>query len=166
MEHQEPTCGELVIVVDVGAVISASFPLDVDHTPPQFCINSYWAGSSGFIALPQGSANWSGGYHDNLSGVVSMTVNGYHAVLTPGAGNGGTWVIPDSSGMMLPDFDITVTDAAGNDGCIACVRCVSRSVPDLELICDLPGGPNHSRFGEVCRAGLGSPPAPELRPYT
>ncbi len=98
----------------IGAVATASYPLDVDHTPPQFCINSYWANSSGFYPLPQGSANWSGSYRDNLSGVVSMTVNGDQPVLTPGANGSGTWVIPNSSGLILPDFDITVTDAAGN----------------------------------------------------
>ena len=98
----------------IGAVATASFPLDVDHTPPQFCVNRYWSDSSGFYPLPQGSANWSGSYRDNLSGVVSMTVNGQTPVLTPGAGNTGTWVLPNSSALVLPDFDITVTDAAGN----------------------------------------------------
>ena len=86
----------------------------MDHAAPQFCVNSYWAGSSGFFPLPEGSANWSGSYRDDLSGVVAMTVDGYRPVLTPGTGNGGTWVIPDSRSMVLPDFDVTVTDAAGN----------------------------------------------------
>ncbi len=98
----------------IGAVATADFPLNVDHSPPQFCVNSYWAGSSGFYPLPQGSADWSGNYRDDLSGVVSMTVNGYHPVLTPPSGTAGSWVIPDSSSLVLPDFDITVTDAAGN----------------------------------------------------
>ena len=98
----------------VGAVASASFALNVDHTAPQFCVNSYWSGSSGFFPLPAGSANWSGSYRDDLSGVVAMTVDGYRPVLTPGTGNGGTWVIPDSRNTILPDFDVTVTDAAGN----------------------------------------------------
>lgn len=98
----------------IGTVATASFPLNVDHTPPQFCVNSYWATSSGFYPLPQGSANWSGSYRDNLSGVVAMTINGATPVLTPGADNTGTWVLPDSSALVLPDFDITVTDAAGN----------------------------------------------------
>ena len=84
------------------------------HTPPQFCVNSYWASSSGFYPLPQGSANWSGSYRDNLSGVVSMSVNGQTPVLTSGAGNTGTRVLPNSSALVLADFDITVTDAAGN----------------------------------------------------
>ena len=99
---------------DIGAVASASFPLDVDHTPPQFCVNNYWSNSSGFYPLPQGSANWSGDYRDNLSGVVSLTIDGHTPVLTPGTGDAGTWVLPDSSALVLPDFDVTVTDAAGN----------------------------------------------------
>ena len=82
----------------------------MDHTAPQFCVNSYWSGSSGFFPLPEGSANWSGSYRDDLSGVVAMTVDGYRPVLTPGTGNGGTWVIPDSRSMVLPDFDVTMVE--------------------------------------------------------
>ncbi len=98
----------------IGTVVTKTYPFDVDHTPPQFCVNGYWADASGYYMLPNGSVNWSGEYRDNLSGVVSMTVNGDTATLTPNPDGTGSWVIPNSVGVTLPDFDITVTDAAGN----------------------------------------------------
>jgi len=98
----------------IGTVVTRTYPFDVDHTPPQFCVDGYWVGTSGYYMLPSGSVNWSGQYRDNLSGAVSMTVNGYTATLTPNPNGTGSWVIPNSVGVILPGFNITVTDAAGN----------------------------------------------------
>ncbi|MHB8453997.1 MAG: hypothetical protein ACYDDO_04710 [Acidiferrobacterales bacterium] len=98
----------------IGTIVTRNYALNVDHTPPQFCINGYWANASGYYMLPNGSVDWSGAYRDNLSGTVSMTVNGDNATLTENPDGTGSWVVPGSVGVTLPDFDITLTDAAGN----------------------------------------------------